>query len=104
MSAAACTTMSTPFEGAFQAVLVADVAEEVAQGGVVETGLAHLVLFELIPAVDDQLGRVVLLQHDLDEFLAKRTGSAGDQDDFIGPIHDVLLRKSISQSVDQLTR
>jgi hypothetical protein len=31
---------------------------------------------------------MILIEHDLDEFLAKRTGATGDQYDLITPVHD----------------
>ncbi len=74
-------------KGAPQTSRVADVADEVAQTGVIEACLAHLMLFLLVAAEHDQLGRLVFLQHHLDKFLSKRTGTAGHQNDFILPIH-----------------
>ena len=37
----------------------------------VKAGHPHLVLFQFIPAVDDDLCRMIFFEHDLDEFLAK---------------------------------
>ena len=53
----------------------------------VEACHTHLMLLELVAAEDDQLGGMVLSQHHLDEFSAKRSGPAGDQDNLFGPVH-----------------
>jgi hypothetical protein len=45
----------------------------------VETTDPHLVLLELVAAEDDQALRLVLIEQDFGAFLAKRTGSPGDQ-------------------------
>ena len=49
----------------------------------------HLMLFQFIPAEDDNFCRMVFFQHDLNKFLAKRTGPAGHQYDLIIPIHTI---------------
>ena len=95
LSAAAWTTISTPCMARRRRSLVAHIADEVAQARVVEAADAHFMLFELVPAEDDQLGRMVLRQHDLDEFLAERAGAAGDQDDFIVPVHSDFIASFI---------
>jgi len=55
-----------------------------------KTAGAHLVLFQLVPAEDNNLGGLVLPQHDFDKFLSKRTGSTGHQDNLIFPLHGIL--------------
>ena len=66
---------------------VAHIPDEVAQAWMVKATDAHLVLLELIAAEDDQLGGLVLAQHDLDEFFTERPGTTGDQDNLFAPIH-----------------
>ena len=51
-------------------------------------GSAHFMLLQLITADNNNLCRPIFIQHDADEFLAKRTGTAGDKDGFIRPIHN----------------
>ena len=58
-------TVESPFEPG----QIAHIADEIAQVGVVEARHAHLMLFELIPAVNDQPRRVNFFQHDFDEFM-----------------------------------
>jgi len=48
---------------------------------------AHLVLLQFIAAKDDDFGGMVFFHQDFDQFLAKGTGAAGDQYDFIVPFH-----------------
>jgi hypothetical protein len=56
---------------AHQAFAVADIADEITQRGVVEPAHAHLVLLEFVAAEDDDLLRLVFLQHYFSEFLPK---------------------------------
>ena len=85
-------------EGAPQALLIAHVADKIAQVGVVETRLAHLVLLQFVAAEDDHLGRLIFVQQDADEFLAKRAGSAGHQNNFIFPVHTLHSNQSNHQA------
>ena len=62
------------------AVDVADVAEEVAEAGMIEAAGEHLVLLQLVAAEDDDLAGMVVAEEDFDALLAEGTGSAGNQD------------------------
>ena len=76
------------------AFTVAHIADEIAQRRMIVAVHFHLVLLQLVAAEDDQLGRVVLAQHHLDKFLAKRPGATGNQNNFILPIHNFSLTLS----------
>ena len=71
------------FEGAFDAVLIADIAKKIAHGGVpaVREFLGHFELFEFVPGKDHQpLNRGIPLQYGADKLLAEGAGAAGDED------------------------
>ena len=53
----------------------------------IESRSLHLILLQLIAAVDDDLLRLEILEHDLNEFLAERSRAACDQYNLIFPIH-----------------
>ncbi len=76
-----------PVHGAQQAVAVAHVADEIAQGWMRKSGHAHLVLLEFIAAEDDDLLRFFFFQQDFSKLLAKRARPTGDENYFIFPIH-----------------
>ncbi len=71
-----------PAHGHFQPGAVAHVADEIAHEGIGfgPEGLGHLVLLQLVAAIDDQFLRLELGADQLDQRLAERTGAAGDQD------------------------
>jgi hypothetical protein len=48
---------------------------------------AHLVLFQLVTAENDQLCWLVFAQHNIDELFSKRAGSTGNENNFVRPIH-----------------
>ena len=66
--------------GASQPVLVANVADEPAQSGVVVEPLAHFVLFEFVAGVDHDAAGVVLLEQQFDERFAEGACPSGDED------------------------
>ena len=74
-------------KGQGQPLAVADVAEEEAHGrhglGPEPLGQVdlHLMLLELVAAVDDQLARLGAGEHGFDEAAAEGAGAAGDKDD-----------------------
>jgi len=71
------------FEGAFNAVLIADIAKKIAHGGVPagREFLGHFELFEFVPGKDHQpLNRGIPLQDGADKLLAEGAGTAGDED------------------------
>ncbi|MPN26660.1 hypothetical protein SDC9_174085 [bioreactor metagenome] len=59
------------FKCAVQTFFIADIADEVAQGRVFVAGHTHLMLFELIAAVDNDLGRMILFEHHLNKFFTE---------------------------------
>ena len=58
-------------EGHGEPRLVAHIADKITQPGMVETGGAHLMLFEFITAEYDQSGRLIFLQHDLNKLFTE---------------------------------
>ena len=73
-------------KGAFQAIDVTNVSNEIAEAGMVETGGAHLMLLEFIATEDDQPMGLVVAQHDLDKLFTKRARPTCDQYRFLRPI------------------
>ena len=69
-----------------QAFLIAYITDEIAHAWIFLRGkdLLHLELLEFIPGKNDKPLWFVVLQDDFDAFLAKRTGTAGDEECFIG--------------------
>ena len=67
---------------------VADVANEIAQGRMVEFAHLHFVLFQLVAAEDDDLLRLFLGKQRLCELLAEGSCPTCDEDDLIFPVHD----------------
>ncbi len=67
----------------------------------VEPRGAHVVLLKFIAAEDHQALRLVLLQHDFDEFLPERPGPARHQNCLFRPIHPIRL-VTISVKSDNL--
>ncbi len=76
-----------PGKSALQTLRVAYISDEVAQAGMIEAGGAHIVLFEFVPAEDDELLGMIFTQHQLDEPLAERSRPARDQHNLFLPIH-----------------
>src|SRR5665811_558519 len=76
-----------PIQCPRQARQVAHVAYEIPQAGMVVPADPHFMLLELVPAVYNNLGRMIFLEHDLDKLLPKRTRSPSHQDNFFIPIH-----------------
>ncbi len=69
------------FEGALDAVLIADIAKEIAHGGVPagREFLGHFELFQFVPRKDYQpLNRGIPPQNGADKLLAEGAGTAGD--------------------------
>ena len=58
-------------EGTLQPRLVPNIADEIAQARMVETGRPHVVLLQFIATEDDKFLGVIVPQHDLDKFLAE---------------------------------
>jgi hypothetical protein len=72
--------------GAAQTIDIAHVANQVAQLPFAKF-LPHLVLFQFIAAIHPDDFGMVFFQHHFAKVLAKRTGSAGDQDGLLTPIN-----------------
>ena len=51
----------------------------------------HLMLLQLIAAEDDDLFRLLFFKEGLRKFLSKGTCAAGNENDFIFPVHDCSL-------------
>ncbi len=89
-------------KGTAQTLLIAYIADKIAQAWMIVTGDPHLMLLELIAAENNDLRRVIFLKHHLDEFLAKRTGTAGDKYNTLCPIHVSSLSLSLVNAEDQI--
>ena len=76
-----------PGKGALQTLRITNIADEIAQAGMIEARSPHIVLLEFVTAEDDELLRAVFAQHQLDELPAERTRPAGDQYNLFGPVH-----------------
>src|SRR5208282_461006 len=74
-------------KSAFQALRIADIADEITQTGMVESRGPHVMLLQFVTAEDDELLRAVFVQHQFDELPAKRACPSGDQYNLFGPIH-----------------
>ena len=74
-------------KGALQALRIAHVADEVAQAGMIEARRPHIMLLQFVAAEDDELLRMVVAQHHLDELLPERSRPARDQHDLFLPVH-----------------
>ena len=79
--------------GAQKPFAVAYIADEITQGWVIESRSLHFILLQLVAAIDDDLLRLGVLEHDLNELLAKGTRPAGDEYNIIFPIHFFLQLK-----------
>ena len=80
-----------------QSIDIPNIADEVAQAGMLESGFPHLVLFQLVAAENHQPARLVIAQHDVDELFSKGSRAARYQHRFLRPIHHgflLLLRRS----------
>ena len=51
----------------------------------------HLMLLQLIAAEDDDLFRLLLFKESLRKFLSKGTCAAGNENNFIFPVHKIPL-------------
>jgi len=74
-------------KGALQALLVANIAEKIAQAGMIDSRGAHFMLLQFIAAEDDEFLRPILIQHDLHKLFAERSCASCDQHNLFRPVH-----------------
>jgi hypothetical protein len=74
---AACPTSVNSRKGAFQALRIAHISEEIPQRRVIQTASSHFVLFQFVTTEDDQLLTAIFVKHDFDKPSAERTSAAG---------------------------
>jgi hypothetical protein len=67
-------------EGHLEAIAITNVTEEEPDSRVIAPGLTHLVLLELVSGKDDYSIGVPGLKNLLEECLAERAGSTGDEE------------------------
>jgi hypothetical protein len=72
--------------GPAQAIHIADVSQKEAQAGMIQPVHAHLMLFQLVPAEDDQFLGMIVTEHHPSELLPERAGSAGHQNCSLRPV------------------
>ena len=88
--------------GAQQPVAVAHITDEVAQGRVIVARHAHFMLFEFIAAEDNDLFGLFFCQQHFDEFFTEGTCAAGDEYNFVCPVH--FFSKNAVDFPPQLTQ
>jgi len=71
--------------GAIEPVAVAHVADKIAHAGIplFIKLLTHIELLQLVPTKNDEFSRSMVFEHGGEKLLTERTGSPGDQNDFV---------------------
>ena len=74
-------------KSALKPLRIADITDEISQTGMIEARGSHVMLLQLVAAVNNKFPGMIFPQHQLGKFSAERSCRARDQDNLFRPIH-----------------